>query len=61
MNIREVEALLKEIANNVFIPTTEMDMRIAKAIVWCKSQQKAAATRKAHFKYHADEQRELLR
>lgn len=61
MNIRELEALLKdmlEIAPNDHV-------RLVNAIHWCKAQQRAAKLRKAEFKarakFHNDEQREMLR
>lgn len=63
MNIREVEALLREIATEAQINEWPIAtrLRLQTAIKWCRSQQKAAATRRAVFRHKYDEQAEMLR
>lgn len=67
MNIRELEALLIQVRENIsanptiFSDNIHMEIRLSQAINWAKSQQKTALKRRAHFKHRADEQRELLR
>lgn len=62
MNIREIETLLLELRQKHTVSMSiDQCHRVDAAIKWCKSQQKAAASRKAVFKHKYDQQREMLR
>jgi hypothetical protein len=64
MNMKAVEGLLVRIwaeARGDYCPDNVKVGEIERAIAYCKQRQRSAKRRSAHFKFLADEQRELLR
>lgn len=63
MNSRDIESLLGWIKETAEFPFGEavVHEKITLAIRHLRNRRQSAAKRKAHFKLHADEQRELLR
>lgn len=63
MNIRELEALLRSMAEEASIAEwpTETRLKLNQAIRWCVSKRKRAITQRNFARLKADEQREMLR
>ncbi len=62
MNMKQLEGLLRDILvdPDVFGLIQHRD-RMLNAIKYCQQRQASAKRRSAHFKFLADEQREMLR
>lgn len=62
MNIRELEALLRELHSAAQSNLNgRLALRLSQAVSYCVRQQRTAAKRKVEFKLRSAEQRELLR